>query len=299
MTLHFVRRTVGIAVAVGIISFGLVSSPPAAKGAADPANQASTVKKENAAPRAASGHPDLSGIWVPAGQGGGIVVTKKGNTVTESLGGKAGAPAPYNPNDPNDDLGRLRAAKYFTDNAQANPPHYKPEFQAKVARLDHDSNQLYPGFYCVPRGMPGMGAPQQIVQLPDKLIFLYGGAMNFRLIPIDKPHHTDAAPSLMGDSVAHWDGNTLVVDTNNFDDLQWLGSSGWFHTKEMRVIERFTRDGNMLTYQQTVEDPSIFTEPWVHARRMKLSADPDADALSEEGPCLEKDASHLVNFDHD
>jgi hypothetical protein len=131
------------------------------------------------------------------------------------------------------------------------------------------------------------------------VIFLYGGTMNFRLVPIDKPHHTDADPSLMGDSVAHWDGNTLVVDVNNFDDMQWLGSSGWFHTADMHVIERFTRDGNLLTYQVTVEDPSIFTEPWVRGRKLKLSGDPDADALAEEGPCLEKDASHLVNHDHD
>jgi len=121
--------------------------------------------------------------------------------------------------------------------------------------------------------------------------------MNFRLVPIDKPHNTDADPSLMGDSVAHWDGNTLVVDVTNFDDLQWLGSSGWFHTAGMHVIERLTRDGDILTYQVTVED-SVLAEPWVRTRKLKVSTDP-ANALAEEGPCLEKDASHLVNFDHD
>jgi hypothetical protein len=297
MRLHFIGK--GVAIATGIILFGLVSSLAAAKEPVDPASQSSTAKKETATAGVASGHPDLTGIWVPAGQGAGIVYTKQGNTTTESIGGKANAPAPSNPNDPNDDLGRLRAAKYFSDNAQANPPHYKPEFQAKVAYLDHNSSMLYPAFYCVPRGVPSMGAPQQIIQFPDKVILLYGGTMNFRLVPIDKPHRTDADPSLMGDSVARWDGNTLVVDVNNFDDMQWLGSSGWFHTADMHVIERFTRDGDVLTYQVTVEDPSIFTEPWVRARRMKVSTDPTADALTEEGPCLEKDASHLVNHDHD
>lgn len=298
MKLNSVGKSVGFALGVGIVLFGFVSSPAIGEGTAGSTGQAS---RESATPHAASAssHPDLTGIWLPAGQGAGIVYTKKGNVTTESIGGKANAPAPSNPNDPNDDLGRLRAAKYFSDNAQANPPHYKPEFQAKVAYLDHNSSMMYPAFYCVPRGVPGIGAPQQIVQFPDKVIFLYGGTMNFRLIPIDKPHRTDADPSLMGDSVAHWEGNTLVVDVNNFDDMQWLGSSGWFHTADMHVIERFTREGNLLTYQVTVEDPSIFTEPWVRARRMKISTDPTADALTEEGPCLEKDASHLVNHDHD
>jgi hypothetical protein len=168
----------------------------------------------------------------------------------------------------------------------------------KVKYLDHNSSLLYPGFYCVAPGVPGIGAPQQIVQFPDRFIFLYGGRMTFRQIPLDKPHRTDVDRSLMGDSVAHWEGNMLVVDVTNFDDLQWLGSSGWFHTTEMHVIEKLTRDGDFLTYQVTVEDPKVFAEPWVRRRRLKVSTKAE-DELVEEGPCVEKDASHLVNHDHD
>lgn len=275
---------------------GVMSLPAAAQqGQANTKTQASAAKGAKAStPKTADERPDLNGIWLPpAGPGGGGPNFSKING--KVVNGNAKDLPPVDPDDPNDNIGgTIRGAKAFSDSAHRESPTYKPEFRAKVDDLDYHSNQLDPAFNCVERGVPRMGAPQQIIQFPDKVVLLYGGAMHFRMVPIDKPHRTDLDPSLDGDSVAHWDGNTLVVDTNNFDDLQWLGSSGLFHTVDMHVIERFTRDGNTLTYQVTVED-SVFAQPWVRTRKLQLSKQ----ALVQEAPCLNMDSEHLVNFDHD
>ena len=140
-----------------------------------------------------------------------------------------------------------------------------------------------------------MGPPSQILQMPGQVVFLYATNL-FRLVPTDgRPHRTDIDTSYMGDSVGHWDGDTLVVDVNNLNDDTWLGPDGYFHTDAMHVIERLTRNGDAMTYQATVEDPNVFTRPWVmNARTMRLGTRP----LEEGPPCVEKDAEHLVTLDH-
>jgi len=108
-------------------------------------------------------------------------------------------------------------------------------------------------------------------------------------------HRTDIDTSYMGDSVAKWDGDTLVVDVNNLNDDTWLGADGYFHTEAMHVVERFSRNGDALNYQVTVEDPNVFTKPWVmNPRMLRLGNRP----LEEGPPCVEKDAEHLVTLDH-
>jgi len=137
------------------------------------------------------------------------------------------------------------------------------------------------------------------------MVFLYmseNGAP-YRVIPIDgRPHRTDVEPSYMGDSIGHWEGDTLVVDVNRFNDDTWLSNDGWFHSTKMHVVERLTRKGNMLEYQVTVEDPEVLTGPWTKAPVVyKLSTDPAdmiSDATGIEAPCVEVDSEHIVNHDH-
>jgi hypothetical protein len=84
-------------------------------------------------------------------------------------------------------------------------------------------------------------------------------------------HRTDIDTSYMGDSVAKWDGGTLVVDVNNLNDDTWLGPDGSFHSEAMHVVERLTKNGDTLNYQVTVEDPNVFTRPWVmNPRTLRL-----------------------------
>ena len=62
--------------------------------------------------------------------------------------------------------------------------------------------------------------------------------------------------------LAHWDGDTLVIDSVGFGDRTWLGWEGYFHTDKMEVTERFTRNGDLLYYNFTVKDPDVLMEPW-------------------------------------
>jgi hypothetical protein len=184
--------------------------------------------------------------------------------------------------------------------AAPNKPDYKPSLLAKVKELSDKQGVLDPAFYCKPQGVPRMGPPSQIVQTPGQVVFLYGGSNLFRIVPTDgRPHRADADPSYMGDSIGRFEGaDTLVVEVTNFNDDTWLASDGYFHSEKMRVIERFTRKGDVLTYQATVEDPEVLAKPWVqNARPLKLSTS-KADALLEAPPCVEHDAPHIVTLDH-
>ena len=180
-------------------------------------------------------------------------------------------------------------------------PPYKTEYLSKVADMDLHAIQLDPAFTCHQPGIPRIGAPDQLVQSPGWIVLIYSrGTKNaFRLIPTDgRTHRTDLDPSYYGDSVAHWEGDTLVVDVTNIDDSTWLGNDGWFHSDKLHVIEKLSREGNSLTYQVTVEDPTLFTHPWVREpRKIELTNDP-AEALYETPPCAELESSHMTTFEH-
>src|SRR5690606_9093659 len=114
-----------------------------------------------------------------------------------------------------------------------------------------------------------------------------GGYPDFRMILLDgAPHDEDDkyAYSYMGRTVATWEGDTLVLDSIGFTDETWLGRGGFFHSTEMRVIEKFTRTGNEMLYEVTVEDPEVLVEPWgVHRRVLQLSERPTIIAVRGAG----------------
>jgi hypothetical protein len=243
-------------------------------------------------PRASDGHPDLSGVW-----GGGFAddeaaKPKDGDSVRVLF------PVRADPNSKKifDEMDRAAKERQA---AEPNKPPYKPELAAKVQEFSNRRQFFDPSFFCKPNGVPRMGAPSQIVQTPGQVVLLYAARNTFRVIPTDgRPHRTDQDSSYMGDSVGHWDGDTLVVDVTTFTDESWLGADGWFHSDAMHVVERYRRNGNTLTWAATVEDPNVFTKPWnMTPRTVTLNPDPKA-LLEEDPPCSERDASHIVTDDH-
>jgi hypothetical protein len=110
--------------------------------------------------------------------------------------------------------------------------------------------------------LPGVNEANllQIVQGPGYVVLLHETGHDTRIVPTDgRPHVPQNVRLLQGDSVGHWEGDTLVVDTTNFTDkTPFRGSSDRLH-----MIERFTRaqDGT-LTYRFTVEDPTTWDKPW-------------------------------------
>ena len=98
-----------------------------------------------------------------------------------------------------------------------------------------------------------------------------------------------------GHSVGRWEGDTLVVDSIAFNDLTWLDKGGLFHSDQMHVLEKFTRQGNTLRYEVIVEDPAVLAEPWVTTPRvLRLNPNPNAGWLPEATPCKDYDHANMV-----
>jgi hypothetical protein len=129
------------------------------------------------------------------------------------------------------------------------------------------------GEHCLPRGVPDTinePYPIQIVQTPKLVVILYEAGELFRVIPTDgRPHPQDLDPTWMGNSVGHWEGDTLVVDVIGVNDKVSVGE--YRHTTAYHVIERFERPSyDTLKYSATIEDPNVFAAPWTEAGTFTL-----------------------------
>jgi hypothetical protein len=174
-------------------------------------------------------------------------------------------------------------------------PIYKPEHWDKVIELDMWTNKYDPVMTCQPLGLPRNGPPRRIVQSDKDIIFFYGqyadgggGQGEYRIMPTDGRKHNpnDVTTTYYGQTVGSWEGDTLVLDSIGFVDTTWLSRGGFFHTSDMRVVEKFTRSGNEVKYEVTIEDPAVLVEPYVMTPRiLRLSTFPDAGLLPERGNC--------------
>ena len=230
------KRVVG-SFSVAAVMLALV---PVSLNAQPDAERASESKP---VPRTADGKPDLSGIWIATG----ALLLFEGE---EALRAARAADAAAGRQPP-----------------PAEPPPYKPEAEARrqeyVARRGVDD----PMARCLLTGVPRIKfrpLPFEIVQIPGRVIILYEIHHAFRIIPADgSPHPADLEPSYLGDSVARWNGDTLVVDVVGFNDNSWLAGVGTVHSEQLRVTERYTRDTfDTIRYEVTMKDPEVFTRPW-------------------------------------
>jgi len=141
--------------------------------------------------------------------------------------------------------------------------------QKPTGDLRHDD----PTALCLPDGHPREAlAPyaQQIFQTSDSVVILYEYMHFFRIIPIGKPHPADVELTFMGDAVAKWDGDTLVIDTIGLREWTLSASNGW-HSDALHTIERLKHiDPTTVSYEITIDDPKIFTRPWSQTFQMKL-----------------------------
>src|SRR5438034_7254330 len=210
------------------------------------------------AQKPAATHPDLSGLWL-------FSIDLPPAALKKEINGEV-------------QINRIDASgrrPVKSDVAGALPstsaPSYKPEFQAKVKHLSDNESKLDPVFYCGKPGTPRIGPPRRIIQLSGEMIFLYEDISGdpYRVIPTDgRPHRKDPNPSHYGDSVGHWEGNTLVVESTNFVEDTWFGEEGYFHSDAMRVTERCLRVGENLSYQVAVDDLKVLTAHWTMAARL-------------------------------
>jgi hypothetical protein len=129
-------------------------------------------------------------------------------------------------------------------------------------------------------------------------VFLYDDVSGsfWRIIPTDgRKHREDADESYLGNAVGHWEGDALVVESVGFNEDTWLTDNGAFHTTDLRIVERLTRNGDTMEWQATAYDPKVLVEPWkVRPRKMTLVAQ----ELQEPVPCVEQDLKHVVDGTH-
>lgn len=121
----------------------------------------------------------------------------------------------------------------------------------------------------------------KILQFPDHMIIMTEMIHDARVVPLDgRPHAPEAVRLWLGDSRGRWDGDTLTVDTTNFN-----GKAGFRGTDEhLHLVERFRRvDANTLLYEFTIDDPTVFTRPWTARMPMTRTDDRIFEYACHEG----------------
>ena len=150
---------------------------------------------------------------------------------------------------------------------------------------------------CYPPGMPRFLTrvwPIQVIQLPTAIVMIQGFENQIRWIYLDGRKHPDpdyTIPSFNGDSIGHWDGKSLVVDTRNFEPGHHWIQSGVPVGEALRIMERWTlvEQGNVLEIELRMTDPQHWEGEWVNTKRYNIRDDRDI----SEAHCIPAEMSRL------
>jgi hypothetical protein len=209
------------------------------------------------APRSNSGKPALSGLWRPSVNNG-----HYGSNIV----------------------------------ADVAPTNVLPQAAALFRQRREDLGKDDPSvFQCLPFGPRAITALDmfKVAETPSMMVILFED-LTYRQIFLDgRRLPDDPNPSFMGYSTGHWDGDTLVVQSNGFNDRTWLDTGGHPHSEALRITERYQRrDFGHLELSETLSDPAVSSMPWT----IDLEYEFVADTEMLEYVCAEneKDRSHLV-----
>lgn len=141
----------------------------------------------------------------------------------------------------------------------------KSSFGQHTYPLAETNDPLYHA--CTPPGLPRVYLhpfPMEIVQMPGEILILFEYDSLRHPIYTDGRKHDEAlGPLWMGDAIGHWEGDTLVVDTTNFNDKTWIDRVGHPHTADLHLVEHIKRtDRTHLVDDITVDDPKAYSKPW-------------------------------------
>jgi hypothetical protein len=211
--------------------------------------------------------PDLSGVWAH----------DRGTAVGPAAQGRnGGSPLPTSPAGGNAvPAGRggsgefLRAFSYQVDGS---PPPLQPwaaeVLQRHVDSITKEGRQILASVQqCLPMGIPVFLVqpyPYQIIQTPELIAIIGEANWEVRLIHMNRPHPAKLKPSWYGDSVGHWQDETLVVDTVGQNDKTLISALGIPKSNALHLVERYrlVNDGKRLEVRVTIDDPGVFTKPW-------------------------------------
>ena len=194
----------------------------------------------------ADGHPDMQGFWNSANNGGAVFEVQ---------------------NHPKGRRAVLRPGKGAIVDPDDGFIPYHPAAAAKAKDTFENHLADEPELHCYESGVPKQMYVQfgfQIFQPANYVVLTWEFMHAYRIIPTDgRPHIPANIKLFQGDSVGHWEGDTLVVDTTNLSDRTWFDTVGNFHSDAEHVVERFTPvDTNTIKYEATVDDPKVLTKPF-------------------------------------
>jgi hypothetical protein len=271
-------------VQIGTLLFALAIFPgtvfaqwPGYKTASAPRLPNGRVNMDAPAPKAADGHPDLSGIWGPGIVPGGPPFAPGNQLATAPPG-----PRPFQ-----------NLTSLFPDGLPLQP--WAAELR-KQRLAEHSKD--HPDAYCLPVNPVQLDShpqPRKIIQMPGLILILYEANDGIRQIFTDgRPlPGNDPDPWWYGYSIGKWEGDTLVVQTTGFKEPGWIDEEGTPITSAGRLTERFRRlNFGTLEIEITVDDPKTFTRPWTYKLNQRLM--PDTELI--EFVCLENNTGlqHLV-----
>ena len=267
---------------------------------------------EGPTPRTPDGHPDLSGIWQYVGlrgarppAGGATPGSGPSPAVPPTGDSSAKSPAPPPPPTPppagSVGLGPPRGPNQFFNigtTVKGGLPFTPWAAALRKERMDNN-NKDNPDAHCLPLGLTQLHMhpqPRKMIQMPGLIVILYEAQGGVRQIFMDGrplPKTDDSDPWWYGYSIGHWDGDTLVVETNGFRDDVWLDVEGSPLTNTGKMTERFRRpDFGHLEIDVTVEDPKAYTHPWTVRINQRLLLNTDLiEFICNEN---EKSDAHLV-----
>jgi hypothetical protein len=245
-------------------------TPPPAMAASAPPAPATPRAPVPDIRRTADGKPDLSGFYVPDAGGANYGLEKhppsEGNLTPPGRGVIV---------DPPDGL----------------LPMQPWAVEERISRNLPERGYDDPTAHCFPAGVPrSMYVPTSfhILQTPEYLVVLHE-RIAWRIVALNgRPHLPDTIRLWQGDSVGRWEGDTLMVDTTNFNGKTWLGETGEIVSYAEHVVERFTPAGpDTIHYEATVIDPVVYTRPWTIA--LPFNRQPQFELT--EAACHEEDRS--------
>src|SRR6202451_2199440 len=213
------------------------------------------------APRGADGHPDLNGVWEAMNEAN---YDRESHMASPAMALRKG---PYGPVPAAAvlALGAVGAVPPGVGVVEGGEIPYKPEALAKKKENEKDWLNRDPEIKCYLPGVPRatyMPYPFQILESASALTFVYeyDGAVRNIYLKDPGPAPND---SWMGQSVAHWEGETLVISVTDMNAKSWFDRSGNFHSDKLHVVERYTRTSpDIIAYEATITDPDVFTRPW-------------------------------------
>jgi hypothetical protein len=161
---------------------------------------------------------------------------------------------------------------------------------------EKNADPVDPIGHCAMPGVPRityMPHPFQIMQRPGFVVFLYEFLHNHRVIQTTPRDHIEGIDLFLGDSVARYEGDTLVIDVTSINPRTWLDSARHMHSDQLHVVERYTRTGpDTMQYEATLEDPLTYSKPWKINMPLHRITEPGFELREQE--CMEGDDGRAI-----